>query len=96
MVGRARSRQERQQRRVDDGVTRHAWRGGQSELRLSVDQQTLRRVEIDPSHHNLTDTRRLDDVRLYGRGTDDAAPRGASVMTRLVGLFHLVLSLVGP
>ncbi len=81
---------------TDDGVTRHAWGGGQSELRLSVDQRTLRRVEIDPSHHNLTDARRLDDVRLYDHGKGDAAPRGASVMTRLLGLFHLVLSLVGP
>ena len=81
---------------TDDGVTRHAWGGGQSELRLSVDQRTMRRVEIDPSHHNPTDARRLDDVRLYDHGKGDAAPRGASVMTRLLGLFHLVLSLVGP
>jgi len=79
------------------GVTRHAWPGSARELRLPVDPTTLVRVEVDPGRRNLTDPRRLDDVRVFG--TPEPAPTtaaGASVVTRLLGLFQLAFSLAGP
>lgn len=78
------------------GVTRHSWPGAMRELRLPVDPDTLVRVEVDPGRRNLTDAQRLDDVRLFGERSPTAAPPGASLLTRLLGLFQLAFSLAGP
>lgn len=81
---------------TDAGVTTHPWPGAQRELRLRVDPATLRRVQVDPSRHNLTDVRRRDDVRYFEAGGAQHAHSGASLTTRLLGLLHLFFSLVGP
>ena len=79
------------------GVTRHSWPGSTRELRLPIDVDTLVRVEVDPRRRNLTDARRLDDVRVFGEPNPWATSQvGASLLTRLLGFFHLAFSLAGP
>lgn len=81
-----------------EGRARYAFSGSARELRLTVDPQTLRRVQVDPGHRNLTDPRRIDDVQRFG-GADGAlfaSGDGARLSTRLLALFHVLFAVVGP
>ena len=80
------------------GTETHLFPATARELRLSIDPTTVWRVQVDPTRRNLTDPRRLDDVRVYAARASHTpqAKRGAGLSTRLLALFQLLYGLVGP
>lgn len=81
-----------------DGVTRYPFPASQRALRIEVDPQRLLSARVDPSHRNLTDPRRLDDLRRYpGAARHRPRPTNESGLSvRLLALFQLLFSAVGP
>ncbi|MCA9576564.1 MAG: M1 family metallopeptidase [Sandaracinaceae bacterium] len=80
----------------DEGTRRLPFPADVHELTVVVDPAHVHRVTVDPGRRNLSDPRRLDDVRVFPARASTPPTRGAGLSTRMLSLFQLLLSLGGP